>query len=562
MRSNPAKDRFELAMSLNNLLASPGFESWLEGEALDVGEILHTPAGKPRIAIFSIAHLSDSERMFFVSLLLNQVVSWMRTQSGTTSLRALLYMDEIFGYFPPVANPPSKLPLLTLLKQARAFGVGVVLATQNPVDLDYKGLANCGTWFIGRLQTERDKARVLDGLEGAASGVGASFNREQMDQILSGLGNRVFLMNNVHEDAPEVFETRWTLSYLRGPLTRTQIKALMSGAQAEAHSVSAAKPAAVSGSAIRPVLPAGINQLFLPARGGQGTLVYQPVLFGAAQVRFADAKAGIDTTRDAAFVVPISDAAVPVDWASAEEAGVEAAELESEANETAQFSALPAPAAKEKSYTAWNKDFVNWIFANQTLEIFRCAELKVNSEAGESERNFRVRLQQAARERRDEVKAALQQKYAPKISALEERIRKTVQSVEREQEQAQSAKLQTAMSIGASLLGAFLGRKTLSATNIGRAATAARTATRAYKESQDVGRAGENVEALKQDLAELLAQFQQDVDAAGEKLDASTIVLDTAVVRPKKTNIGVKLFTLAWVPYWQDEAGNATPAWK
>ena len=254
--------------------------------------------------------------------------------------------------------------------------------------------------------------------------------------------------------------------------------------------------------------------------------------------------------------------AVTVDWASAEEAGVEAAELESEANETAQFSTLPAPAAKEKSYPAWSKDFVNWIFANQTLEIFRCAELKVNSEAGESERDFRVRLQQAARERRDEVKAALQQKYAPRIGALEERIRKSVQSVEREQEQAQSAKLQTAMSIGASLLGAFLGRKTLSATNIGRAATAARTATRAYKESQDVGRAGENVEALKQDLAELLAQFQQDVDAAGEKLDAATIVLDTAVVRPKKTNIDVKLFTLAWVPYWQDEAGNATPAWK
>ncbi len=225
----PAKDRFALAMQINNLLASPGFESWMEGEPLDVNAFLHTREGKPRVSIFSIAHLSDSERMFFVSLLLNQVLGWMRSQSGTTSLRALLYMDEIFGYFPPVANPPSKAPLLTLLKQARAFGVGVVLATQNPVDLDYKGLANAGTWFIGRLQTERDKARVLEGLEGAAASASANFNRQAMEQTLAALGNRVFLMNNVHDDGPEVFETRWALSYLRGPLTRDQIKILMRG---------------------------------------------------------------------------------------------------------------------------------------------------------------------------------------------------------------------------------------------------------------------------------------------------------------------------------------------
>ena len=223
----PAKDRFELAMALNNLLASPSFASWMEGESLDIQQILHTQSGKPRLAIFSIAHLADAERMFFVSLLLNQVLGWMRTQSGTTSLRAILYMDEIFGYFPPVANPPSKLPLLTLLKQGRAFGLGVVLVTQNPVDLDYKGLSNTGTWFIGRLQTERDKARVLEGLEGIAAGTGLKFDRQEMEQILAGLGNRIFLMNNTNEDEPEVFETRWAMSYLRGPLTRVQIKTLM-----------------------------------------------------------------------------------------------------------------------------------------------------------------------------------------------------------------------------------------------------------------------------------------------------------------------------------------------
>jgi hypothetical protein len=223
----PSKDRAELAMSVNGLLASPGFAGWLEGEPLDVAALLRTPAGKPRVSIISIAHLSDAERMFFVALLLNEVVGWMRMQSGTTSLRAILYMDEIFGFFPPVAEPPAKRPLLTLLKQARAFGLGVVLATQNPVDLDYKGLQNTGTWLIGRLQTERDKARVLEGLEGAAAAQSAKFDRTAMGELLAGLRERVFLMNDVHEDGPIVLESRWAMSYLRGPLTRDQIKVLM-----------------------------------------------------------------------------------------------------------------------------------------------------------------------------------------------------------------------------------------------------------------------------------------------------------------------------------------------
>src|ERR1041384_6714119 len=256
----PADARFELSMSLNHLLASPSFASWMEGESLDVAKFLHTESGKPRLSIFSIAHLSDAERMFFVSLLLNQVLGWMRTQSGTSSLRAILYMDEIFGYFPPVANPPSTLTLTTLLKQGRAFGLGVVLATQNPVDLDYKGLANTGTWFIGRLQTERDKARVLEGLEGIASGTGQRFDKQAMEQLLAGLDKRIFLLNNVHDDAPELFETRWALSYLRGPLTRAQIKLLMDPLKqtttATTPAVSSPAPAPVAASAsAKPLLP-------------------------------------------------------------------------------------------------------------------------------------------------------------------------------------------------------------------------------------------------------------------------------------------------------------------
>ena len=240
----PQKDRFELALALNNLLAAPGFQLWMQGVPLDVGQLLRSDAGKPRVAIFSIAHLSDAERMFFVTLLLNAVLAWMRGQSGTTSLRALLYMDEIFGYFPPTAEPPSKKPLLTLLKQARAFGLGVVLATQNPVDLDYKGLSNAGTWLIGRLQTDQDKQRVLDGLEGA-SGQGG-LDRAQLEKLISALGNRVFLLNNVHENAPEVFQTRWTMSYLRGPLSRPQIAALMTPLKAALPAPAAAPAAAAA----------------------------------------------------------------------------------------------------------------------------------------------------------------------------------------------------------------------------------------------------------------------------------------------------------------------------
>ncbi len=220
----PAADRFALAMALNNLLASPTFAAWLEGEPLDVGGLLHTADGRPRVAVFSIAHLSDAERMFFVSLLLSQVLGWARAQPGTSSLRAVVCMDEVFGYLPPVAEPPSKRPLLTLLKQARAFGVGVVLGTQNPVDLDYKGLANIGTWFLGRLQTQRDKDRLLDGLESSASGAG--LDRGELDKLLSSLDKRVFLLHDVHAGAPTLFRTRWAMSYLAGPLTRDQIRRL------------------------------------------------------------------------------------------------------------------------------------------------------------------------------------------------------------------------------------------------------------------------------------------------------------------------------------------------
>lgn len=565
----PSKDRFALAMKLNNLLAAPGFQAWLEGEALDIQQLLYTPTGKPRLAIFSIAHLNDAERMFFVTLILTQMVGWMRAQSGTTSLRALLYMDEIFGFFPPVANPPSKLPLLTLLKQARAFGLGVVLATQNPVDLDYKGLANTGTWFIGRLQTERDKARVLEGLEGASSSIGKKFDKGRMEQILAGLGNRIFLMNNVHEDEPVVFETRWCLSYLRGPLTRTQIKALMDkargkGQRAKGPAQDKETDSALLPGAARPMLPPDVPQYFIPLRGARpngSELVYAPMLLGSSRIRFSDTKSSVDTIQDVIVLAPIAEGAIPVDWDRATVADLAVGDLEPAPAEGAQFLPLPASAGKGKSYADWNKDFGTWLFRTQKVELRKSPSTKEVSKPGETERDFRVRLQQTGREQRDKAAEALRQKYTPKIATLQDRIRRAEQTKAKQQAESRSSQMQAAISVGASILGAFLGRKTISATDIGRATTAIKSAGRVMKESQEVSYAEENVVVLQQQLADLEAQFKLESEALVAASDPLHEKLETIVIKPSKANIAVKLVALAWTPYWRDASGASTPAW-
>lgn len=596
----PAKDRFNLVLALNNLVASPGFATWMEGVPLDIGQILRTPKGKPRVAIFSIAHLGDAERMFFVSMLLNQFLGWMRTQSGTTSLRALVYMDEIFGYFPPIANPPSKLPLLTLLKQARAFGVGIVLATQNPVDLDYKGLSNTGTWFIGRLQTERDKARVMDGLEGAVTAAGASFDRSRMEQIISGLGNRVFLMNNTHEDEPVVFTTRWAMSYLRGPLTRSQIKVLMDPYKARQPILTAApatRPAPVIAPAmadadeaaspseeeaaapvvlgkaparatpgapaagLQPTLPPDVSQFFIPVRGSGGMLVYQPMLVGAAKVRYADARAKIDTAETITVMTAIADAAVPVNWEESVEPEWSLKDVEKKPSKPGQFADLPAAAGRAKSYQAWSRDFVDWVYSTRRLELFRSPGTGAISNASESERDFRVRLSQVVHEQRDDATETLRKKYAPKRAALVEKIRRAQQAVDREQNQASQAKMQTAISVGATLIGAFLGRKTVSSSTVGKATTAARGVGRAMQQGDDVTRAQETVRVLQQQLEDLDAELESEIKALAARNDPAIEDMDTLVLKPKKSDIAVQLVSLVWTPYWQNANGMLTPAW-
>lgn len=563
----PAKARFGLAMNLNNLLASPGFAAWMEGEPLDIQKLMYTPTGKPRLSIISIAHLSDSERMFFVTILLNEMIAWMRNQTGTTSLRALLYMDEVFGYFPPTANPPSKTPMLTLLKQARAFGLGVVLATQNPVDLDYKGLSNAGTWFLGRLQTERDKMRVLEGLEGASAAAGAQFDRQRMERILAGLGNRVFLMNNVHEDQPVVFQSRWALSYLRGPINREQISTLMEPKKNGGHAPSrdAVSHKSMIGEALgaaRPMVAPGIEEVFLPstsAASPNSKLLHRAGLLGAARVHFAQAGSGVDFTQDVSFLLTAVEDVSPTLW---DEAVLSREEFEQNSApvDGGEFAALPSDLNRAKTYTEMATALRDHIYRTQRLKLFRCAELKATSNPGESEGDFRVRIIQGLKEQRDLQVEKLRAKYTPKLATLQERLRKAQQRLEKEQSQANASTMTAAAQVGATILGALFGRKLASAATANKAVTSVRAATRVVNDRQDIGQAEETIEAVQQQWKDLDAQFQAEAAKILEDSTPESLKLEEISVAPKKTDIKVTQMSLAWVPWVVDSLGNGQPA--
>lgn len=559
----PSKDRFSLAMTLNNLLAAPGFEVWMQGDPLDVGRLLHTSDGRPRVAIMSIAHLNDAERMFFVALLLNEVIGWMRTQSGTTSLRALVYMDEVAGYLPPVAAPPSKAPILLLLKQARAFGVGLVLATQNPVDLDYKALGNIGTWFIGRLQTERDKARLLDGLQGTSAAAG--MDRAALDATLSALGNRVFLMHNVHEDQPVTFETRWVLSYLRGPLTRTQIRRLTDQAGPVPSPPHVSAPAAAPGAraatavassaagplaATPPILPPDIGQHFLPLRGPLSPatgLRYEPALYASATVHFVNARRRVDETMTLQRLVPLRDGVMAVDWSEAESTDIPAADLESAPLDGARFVPLPKAATSARQYEKWKRALASSLYASQTLDLLAHEASGLHQRPGETEGAFRVRVQEQQHEARDADLEALRTKYASRIAAQEDRVRRAAQAIAREQSEVTQTGLQTVVTTITGLAGALFGRKLGSATNVGRLGTAARGAGRTMKAQQDVARAKETHAAEQAKLEALQAELEEALRAVQTRY-ADLGDWTTVSVRPRKSDVSVDLLTLAWVP--------------
>jgi hypothetical protein len=558
----PAKERFELALQLNNLLAAPGMQAWMEGEPLDIDAFLHGPNGKPRASIFSIAHLGDAERMFFVTLLLTEIVAWMRTQPGSSSLRAVLYMDEVFGYFPPVANPPSKQPLLTLLKQARAFGLGVVLATQNPVDLDYKGLANMGTWFLGRLQTQQDRARVLDGLQSANAAGGRGFDRDQLERLLASMGKRVFLMNNAHDDAPELFQVRWALSYLRGPLSRDEISRLArpGGAPLAANAaatVTAVAPRPAPATSQRPLLPPDLAQSFLRATrpaSADETLVYEPAVLGEAVVAFRNAKTDIDQRREVVLVARLDGAPASDLWEGAERLVASVPGIDPEPGAGARFGDVPPEVLSSRSWPAWSRQLASHLRDAETLEVFTHRATRLTSAPGEPERDFRIRVQEGLRAARDEATADLRRRYAPKLAALEEKLRNAQHRLERESEQVQHQGLQTAISIGATLLGAFLGRK------VG-ATTAARSAGRVLKEQGDVARAGESVEAVSARLAELNAEFARELETLGALPGEADLEFEVLVVRPARGGVEVRRVAFVWLPGWASAGGGLRAAW-
>ena len=564
----PSAERFKLAMTLNNLLAAPGFKSWLEGEPLDIDAMLYTPEGKPRVTIFSIAHLSDSERMFFVTLLLGQILSWMRNQSGTTTLRALLYMDEVFGFLPPIGEPPSKKPLLTLLKQARAFGLGVVLSTQNPVDLDYKGLSNTGTWFIGRLQTEQDQERLIDGLTTAS---GEGMNKKELKSLISGLQKRQFLLHNVHEKAPVVFNTRWVLSYLRGPLTRDHIKTLMSpkktahraqpspgtAVQESQRVTSATSPEQVS-AAVRPQLPPDIRQYFAPQKlalpqGGQ--LEYRPYLIAGGTVQIINSRYKLAESREVAHLLAVDESASgKLNWQFSQQFQPANDFLGGVPLESAGYVSTTPELTRQKNYARLDKEYESFVYQTFKLQLFKSTLLKQVSLPGESERDFRIRLREFAHERRDLEVERLKRKYAGKFNTLERQINTAQRRLDKESADLQNQKMNTALSVGSTLLGMFFGRRSRAGIT-----TAARSATRISKEKQDIERVEEKLTYLQDKVKDLELELHEEIDKIVSKYDPESEVFEILEVRPRKSDILQRYYGLVWVPFAKLSDGSRKP---
>ena len=562
----PKKDRQTLAMTMNNLLASPSFASWLEGEPLDVKRMLHNDDGKPCISIISIAHLSDQERMFFVTIILNEMIAWMRTQAGTSSLRALLYMDEVFGYFPPTKNPPSKQPMLTLMKQARAFGLGCVLATQNPVDLDYKGLSNAGTWFLGRLQTERDKARVLEGLEGASSQAGASFNKSEMEQTLAGLGSRKFLMNNVHDDGPVVFETRWAMSYLRGPLTRNQIQDLVQSDESyDPEAIAAANRPSRKSAKVevapeptvdpRQLIPDSVEQFFVEPNehvSGDNRLIYRPALMARGRLHYVRATYKVDEWQELTYLASISGGEMPDEVWEEGEPITERFSFSSQPVADAEFDSLPEDLQVSKNYKTWAKSFKEYLYRNKPAQIWKNVELKKYSEPNETLGDFKVRLEQLVSETRDEAVEKLRKKYGSKFQTLRSQIRRAEDKIEVETEQYREQRMASTFSIGATVMGALFGRKST------RSATSSmRSFSRSSKEKNDIERAKDSLEELQIKFEDMEKDFNDAVAELEDKLTVDQLEYDDLTIPPRKSDLSVEEFGVVWLPLKVSSSGIA-----
>jgi hypothetical protein len=574
----PAKDRTELAMRINGLLASPSFAAWAAGPAIDIDSMLRAPDGKPRCAIVTTAHLSDEERQFATTLILSKLVTWMRRQSGTTDLRALLYMDEVAGYLPPTAMPPTKKPIMTLMKQARAFGVGVVLATQNPVDVDYKALSNAGTWIIGRLQTERDRDRLLDGMRSAAGAVDV----EAIGSTISGLAKREFVLRRPGKDLPEVFTTRWAMSYLRGPLAREQIATLMEGhpedhpapapdggdaaarvATAEPDAASAvtpvSAPAEVPNTAsddtpVRPSVATGVAIAYvssgssiataLDATGGRlaaGAFVH-------ARVTYKDTRAEITHDEELhALVTPLGDT---VDLATA--VLVQPSDdLVTDAPDGAVYVLPTAPIKERKWWTDLERAWVDQLVRTRTLTIQANKELKLYAEVGEAPGAFLARCQAAADQATATATEVLRDKHAAKRLRLEQQLATAADRVQVLEDQQGGRRNEEMLGTAGDVLGGVARGKSLGKVLgglLGKLGSVAGRRSRSKQATTRLQAARSKVATLQQQLAELDAELADDTVKVGQEWTAKAAAIEPVAIAPTKTNVRVVDLRLVWVP--------------
>lgn len=587
----PEKDRFELAMLLNNILAAPSFQTWTEGQPLEIPNLLYTADGRPRHSVFYIAHLTDAERMFFVTLLYSAIESWMRAQPGTTSLRAIVYFDEIFGYLPPLGNPPSKQPMLRMLKQARAFGVGQVLVTQNPVDVDYKGLSNAGSWFIGKLQTEQDKQRLLDGLQGV---VGGSLDRGRYDQLISRLGKRMFLLHNIHNKEPVLFNTRWAMNYLPGPLTRAQIPALnrLSGAKApsvvvppapvvepagtrpqsapqvEVQPSKPATPLFSAYSSTRPALPAGVAEYFLPANcsftrafslAGRPVpdqaeldgMVLRPVLLAQVHIRYLNRKYNLDVVESRTALVPEPDRRGVLRWEDYLTAGIDSAVLETQPDPRAKFAAPQVPLTDARLMSLMQKDFLDWAYRTGRVSVRANEALKLYAGPDTSVAEFRQLAAEHARRGRDEEAAKVADKFDKKIEALQVKLAREERELAEDQEELSQRKMEEWGTHAENIFGLFGGRK--SGRRISTSLSKRRMTAKAKAEVEE---SLDQIKEYREQIAALEREKAQALEEVSKRWGDLANQISEITVAPQKKDVLIDLFGVAWMPVYQARLGD------
>ncbi|MBN2895182.1 MAG: ATP-binding protein [Campylobacterales bacterium] len=516
-------ERTRLANRFNSLIASPAFAPWLQGVALDFDSLLFDAKGNARCAIFNIAHLGDGERMFFVTLLLERFLGWMRNQSGSERLRAILYMDEIYGYFPPSANPPSKTPMLTLLKQARAFGVGIVLSTQNPVDLDYKGLSNIGTWLIGRLQTPQDIDRVIEGLSSQAPETAASLRQQ-----LSTLPKRHFLLKSVHRGALELFETRWVLSYLKGPLSREEIRALAPHQERSA----IAKPSVASSS--KPPRTA-LEQLF--ENTAQGDLI--PHLLIQAEVRTIDSAKAIDVTEAVELELALYEEE-PIDLHQALRSHLHS-RPSTQAPQEARYAPLPPDLLQADAPKRLSAQATDYLYNTYTLDRFVQKQLRLESEPLEPLERFTRRVREALSQRQSEAIKTLETRYQSRFDRLEEQSARAKERLAKEKLDLQTQTADTLISGAMALLGTFFGSR-----STGKIATTISKGTRIAKERQDTLSAEAQIERLSADYEALMQEMEEAIETAKSDYNIDVYPIETRSLRPKKRDIRIVRIGILW----------------